>query len=1212
MAHGSSPSPPAPGRPQRIDAFLREAEAFLATRGLHESGRNGMALPALAYQFGLTRQEYDEAMELLYARTSAPPAPPLPPEPALPPEPILPPDPTAALPPSREEPLVPSEVVGETPSENLFPEVRPQDLFSFVYQARLVLADERGWSERTLARLNVLADHLLIPPTVRPELYRRLDDPTFAPPPLPDNAASDAADVDDDEVITAEVAEAQPLQERRHKRRRTPAELYAKYLRVAFKALPGQRINPRREQKLIQEGTTKLGLSEVLARDVLLEVAQQQGFAVVSQSERPEESDDHDALEERLTTFQQRAATIIAGQGGVTSIARLMITETAADLGLSDAQRDAALASIQRQSEKTEAETRLNQRAETYRQFIHEKLQALDHGIVVASLADKLVQLGIDLHGLSDELAWSTLREVVHEEELRLVSLEQAKAHIGHLADEMLEEDRFLSITGRQRLLTEGEQWGLGPAACQQLIEDRAVAFGQRRTRGRRQVALIFGAFFALLIFGGGYALYLGSIPPVDRPMAQNPSSGTPTAPEDPASAASSQEKVSAEIRWRRQPWWSEALALNLLELYQSEPALQDQLTAICTEDPQARAAAYRGLMPRLATTAVARTGSHREEVREVVVGLAFDDPSDEAVEAIAQTLTTGVSLSNTQVNASTPFSQLLEKAYLSVAAARQPNLPEPRQAMFLDRLSQQLGVSFTGSAEPLELTINEMIREQYRKLRELSAGNPNLAAELHAALSQSALGYLPPDQVIAKDGPLAAELLGRLTENWPAYEKVVQRVVQSQQADRLLPLLDTFERPFASGIIQRELALLFSRRIGRSVDPDDPQQGAALVRTELGLDSVIVRDGEMYRLFARSAAPFAWEVPPDAGPDQLAAEIIALSYVNVLGHAAAQGNLGQRTFQELASQGPPQLSLDGGSAVPSGPDPRVVAELQSLITRLHRASDPIARVNVYRELTRLAGDVRDLDDTSSARLVEYILAPKPRTEQKQIVNGLRAFAHWTRIKLAMADQLDNARRATDDLQEIVGGVVGETIVLNDASAARDQLRETLLRHALEGLDTQQPIPGALSPAMANETALHLLNHYQRHAALLGISAEQTASLTLPDALAKRLVDEERARLEALSLATAEQARLLEITHREIALQSLSTTPLAAMAVRQRTWFDLLRLRIAHEQPQLAGQLDRLAQELERHNAQAPTLIHQLRSGELALVKLWELAGGSA
>src|SRR5690606_7856376 len=133
------------------------------------------------------------------------------------------------------------------------------------------------------------------------------------------------------------------------------AELCAKYLRAAFKALPGQRINPRREQKLIQEGTTKLGLSEVLARDVLLEVAQQQGFAVVSQSERPEESDDHDALEERLTTFQQRAATIIAGQGGVTSIARLMISETAADLGLSDAQRDAALASIQRQSEKTEA-----------------------------------------------------------------------------------------------------------------------------------------------------------------------------------------------------------------------------------------------------------------------------------------------------------------------------------------------------------------------------------------------------------------------------------------------------------------------------------------------------------------------------------------------------------------------------------------------------------------------------------------------------------------------------------------------------------------------------------------------------------------------------------------------------------------------------------------------------------------------------------------
>ena len=1105
-----------------------------------------------------------------------------------------------------------------------YPGVRPQDLYSFTRQARLILADARGWSEQALARINFLADQFLIPHDVRGNLYRRLDDANFNPQPASkDEPAADPMQVFEaqlapelEEGPTEEEIEAAEREKAEKKKRQSPSKLYKVYLRKAMEAMPYKRVNERREKKLILEGTSKLGLSEVLARDLLLEVAKEKGYVVASEEEKPEERDQKQAKAEQITTFQQRAATIIAGQGGVNSLTRIMIAQVATDLGLSDQERDAALASIQKQNEKNQSETRLQQRAESFRQFVRERLDNMTHGIVIATLAQQLVQIGVDMHGIHEDLAWTTLREVLQEEDLRLVTVQQAESHINSLVDELMREEGFLSIQSRQRLMAEGEQWGLDHAHCQQLLEDRIIDYTRKQNRGQRQVAMIFGAFFALLIFGGGYIIYLGSIPPTGSPTAHNTPGKASTDLGNPDLENTNDDDPPAPLVWQRQPWWGEDLSLNLLKVYQDETSLQPRLTAICTDDADRRSSAYRSLLPQMVTKSVAQEGESRETIRDAVTGLVHDEPSMEAVEAIAQTLTEGVSLKDAPISAATPLSQMLEKAFLSVQAAQQPGLPEERRDLFLNELEQQLGITYSGSADPVELTMSEMTREQYRKIRDLSTSDPNAAATLHADLSKMAQSYLPADQVLAKDSFLVADIAGRMTENWSTYQPVVQRVISSEKADRLLPILDAFEHSVKSSTVQQDLARMLSRRIGRGLDADDPIQSAAIARAELGLDAVVVRDGEMYRMFTRRSGAFDWQPPADLASDALAQEVTELSFLSVLGHAASQGDMGQRIFEETLKKGPPTYNVSAAGSAASSPSSTkslaALSKIESLVERLHRATNPLGRIDVYRELCTLAGDVEDVDYAIAAQLADYLLAPKPRAEQSQIQSGIRAFSHWTNIKLAVADQIHTARRAADDMAEIVSGLLGETIVVNDVRTARDELRERLLRSGLEGLGSQPTQTGELSPQMANDMATFLTDHYRQHARISGISPDQLGGSELPDSIVARLIERERAQLEQMTLNDAEAAKLQDITRREIALNYLSNSPIALMVARQRIWLRLLTLRLGKERPQFQGQLGQIVDKLEQQDAGAASVIQQLRSGELALVKVWELTGGSA
>lgn len=163
----------------------------------------------------------------------------------------------------------------------------------------------------------------------------------------------------------------------------------------------------------------------------------------------------------------------------------------------------------------------------------------------------------------------------------------------------------------------------------------------------------------------------------------------------------------------------------------------------------------------------------------------------------------------------------------------------------------------------------------------------------------------------------------------------------------------------------------------------------------------------------------------------------------------------------------------------------------------------------------------------------------------------------------------------------------------------------------MDSLGSHSAGPESLSAKAANDTASLLVDYYRLHARLEGVSNEQLAGLELPDAIADLLIEMEQNRINGMSLTDSESSQLNDITRQKIAMNYLSTSPIANMAVRQRIWLKLLVLRVSKERPQLKVPLAQLLEKLETQDAKASTLFEQLRSGEMALVQFWEMTGGA-
>lgn len=267
--------------------------------------------------------------------------------------------------------------------------------------------------------------------------------------------------------------------------------------------------------------------------------------------------------------------------------------------------------------------------------------------------------------------------------------------------------------------------------------------------------------------------------------------------------------------------------------------------------------------------------------------------------------------------------------------------------------------------------------------------------------------------------------------------------------------------------------------------------------------------------------------------------------------------------------------------------------------------SDAKQRFSNFETISQRISDVEDIDDHTADRLVEYLTMPKAREEQTAILVNLNSFGHWPALKLALADEIDTVRRSRDDLLELVSALVDGPVNLTQRGQWRTELRSILLSATLEQLPALEATESVLSPALLDNAAKQLADLYRQRGTLAGLP--ENPSEDGPAVCLGRLIDQELAQLRGQQLSDSLSQQVNEARHLRVALSALGENEIAETVALQRVWLRLLVIGIEAKHPSKQPELEKLFTQLEAEDQASGDIFTQLRLGEAALVKLWEL-----
>lgn len=1163
---------PAPAA-ARIDEFLGRATSFMAIYGVSDPGRLSQ-LAIIADQLGLTNQEYQAAMLRLREHQEFAPTPKAKPLPrTLPTDASQPYQAPPSPPPSQDDSSSRCAISASDPLRE-----------SFLRQAKLLLAHANA---NTPEKLRTLAVQL---------------------------------GVDDDqferwlEEITGPlvVAEAVPLEEEEEPEpqeptppkiaRKAPQEMYDDYLELALGAISSKRINERRESKLIAEGVEKLGLSPVLARDMLYAAAARRNLVMISQlkTEEPATPQADQQREQTITEFQQRAASIIAGQGGVSSVCRAMIAEAAAEFGLSKEEKEQALVALQRQADSQLSDP-LEERIAAFRRFAADKLKHTESQVVGDLLTKQLIQIGIDLHGLPEETAAATVREAIHSSGLRVVTLEQAVAHVLSIVDDLLADEGFISIENRKRLLAEARQWGVARAEAGQLIEEHIADLEVRAKRRRRRIfAAVLGAVFAL--FGGLATIYWSKpewanfgqgsgVWSVDVAARNNVDDADPN---DPDAAG-----------FHRVSWWNEALTIDLLTLRRRRNDLLQPTEAIAKEDPQARAEGYAILIPKLVSTlAEERDATHAEQLRVILRRLAIDEPDAAAFAALTKALLKSVPAKGDAISAKSNFGESYFALGLLVDVSQQRELATVRREQIVRQLEQRLGVVTVPSADLAAVFADELARNQYGALRQLAEKDPAQAMTAHQSLQRVVQANVNRTLANNLDGDALLAILPLAPHDLNLYRGVLDEQISQRNLAVLLRLIELLESGKTSGQVARELQFLLSRTINVNVDGMDATDAAIVMRGALAGLAGQGDVGEMARFFVGQAHQIDLNESEFGSPDEWLNDAVDLSRISALGASAAQKESGRRLFQSLSSDVPEPIRASKPT-VRRAPTQDRLDRIREAFRQLSRANDPRRRVMAYDNLAAIVAGSDDLDYYHAERLVDYLLTKKLADEHEAVVRRVSDFRASAMLRLALSDHLDETVMPLSELQRLAGEIVGRAVILNDKLTWKEDLRRILLSDAVPLLQAEaNPAGEDVSGDVLEQAAAGLLDYYRIQAEIAGVPYEQRMALRTPSEALEALIRLETDQLTSARLSPELQTQLDDVTLRARVVSLVARNDLAKTVALQRIWLELSAIAAVQAQPNSRLATDQLIAHLRQVDQGSHNIFQQLRNGEAALVRM--------
>ncbi len=1166
---------------ERLRAFLRQASEVARNEPLDSETWSRLRIMAL--EQGLPEGSWEDQVRSEYGTepdvTWIDPAPMdvgIEFKPAKPPQrasrrpPLPPPPPTDSV------PLPPPP-----PPDVVFNEIHPLDLnadeIQFVYAESQTLAED---------------DFLPGPPA-----RRAANDP------------SSGADTDD-----------APVESKPPRKKRRPKESFERYANKAMSLMSTPVLTRKKEEKLVAEGCDKLSLSKTLARWIIHDVAAQRGIPVLSLQEAESQGGGNAEESARLEAFMERVAPILAEQRGVNARSRMLMEAVSQELGLSHDEFEKSMELLQGGGEPQEGhevcKNQIELRETDFREFLDETLPNLPRGIVTAVQERELSDAGVDRFGVAESRASQLIRESCSDLNLRYISSEQATQHIAELIDEKLAAASWLSTDVGDRIVAEGEQWGLTDTEVIALMET-AIEVHRRQKKKSRQIATAALAASLLLVFAaigaGAWVAWQYQENPAEKEIAnQGDSDSEPTASTDGSSEPNPESKIAEDSDWLDRDL---TLAITSARVGWSEtrPHLSQLHDGVTLERDEAYQALFR-------LGEAEESKSRRELLIDILAGAYALEPNE--ANAMRMIERFAVSLRHEAPFEDRRVEQMFWILQVAVAAITREGTPESRRGSMARLLSDVLGTVIDPSGLALDLNkqcASALCRQLYRKLGKAVTLPPEKFAQAMSALASVAHMHLDESEFERLEVQLLTDAIRGSSSRWEELAPQLRRRAASDNSNTILTLVELLERS-ENDELKQFLGRLFESRsdlVRTSVTTDSV---ADEVRKNLGVPRETTFDDRWIQ-FDRLSQEALDGVVATEQPAEILRQAVRLAHSASAGRSLALRELGTASFDKLLSDGAPKIDTIGagvsggrgrrrasGSPSPmmSFGSPDFKQRLEQLFRSLRGTSRVTARIGYLRLIAETGKRIDQLSPSYCYQLGEYLASPKQRLEHQEMMDLVPEFRRWKHLRLALADEVVDSSAKDPQLNEVVTTIAQQSFPQTDVNDWKRAVRRSLLKSVIA-----QTSSGGASEirdlSVIDRAAKVLRNIYAERARVMGAPSDQADAAESPPQALNLVIDRIAARLSGKRQTPKVKSLLAALPHERAAVDYAADNELSRVAMLQRLALRMITLEALQQRSERSDAIERNLDELAGFDSSAKSVLDQILEAERRTVKLWRI-----
>lgn len=988
-----------------------------------------------------------------------------------------------------------------------------------------------------------------------------------------------------------------------------PHETFTDFIRQSLAYVAGEIVAEEIEQRLLQHGTRVLGLSLAYARHLLSQVAVEKKLSLASAATEAARAakppTEGDQMDPRRKAFAAAAVPILAQYRGINAQSRVLLNAIAREHGLSEGEMEAAVGALVAGQVSSTRDEQQKERLTPFRDHVQATLERLPQRILPPHQLEKLVNAGVDLFGVDNELVQQTIRQIGSELKIAVVTQRQAEQYLAEMVAGILGDELWLSAEQRDRIEQAGAQWGLTALRIDDIIRLRIQDNRDSRHREETTTRLALFAASAAVLFVVCFLLYVLS-------GGRSPRQATKTTAQVPIGPAPTSVLESDDA------WWGVRLAYAVEQARQTFPNLHAPLRDLGAKDPQRREVAYDQLVGHF----LQRTHDEKERrlLLDVLSQCLARDPSGQCATRAANELVRSIPDPAAKLSVDPDeLAAMFWAVRTMTAALADKSLAADRAEQLIGVLGKTLGYTLDPSqpaAQTEKVCLASLAERLFRMLISAASAQAGNVVRLHAAVATQSRVYLDSATLDKLNAEFLVAVLSASADSWRQFEDLLRATVGSTEPTAVLKLLGLYEST-PNRELQTFLGTLLLARTNARSDDLTVSQVVEKVRQSLGITAPPDPNDLWRGLQRESQQAIAESTATPEQTERILGDVTRLAHYSTLACALAQNEFGSAAIAELRKVGPrapgdevrtTATSVDTVPEANTAPNRETLGATRDAIAVLSmRRVSPDQRLDRVASLVRLTETVPDLPPEMAVSLASYLLGNKSGTEHIRLLEHVETLAKWNQLVLAVADNVDDSLLTHEQLQSLVSRIVGHEVTLGEGKAGRVAARPHLWQMLLARLN-RAPANPSTTTGPGEATATILVKLYAQQAQLLGIALKESPDQPrITSAILRSMIQEMSSRLSGSVTAAAAKRELENMTHQLAAAEYIATSELQATVLLERLWVRLLGMQVVLRNERYSAEAESIVHELAAKDRAATHVLSQLRDGQAAILRMWLL-----